>query len=80
MKKKIHLFTSNSCAPCKVAKGFFKSEDIKFEETNVEDLPSHVAEVFSIPTIICKTGKEENYKFEGFSIAVGNRIKKWYKE
>ena len=80
MTKRVHLFTSSSCAPCKLAKRFFKAKDIEFEEINIETLPSHVAEIFSIPTIICKTEDKEDYTFEGFSVGVGNKILKWYKD
>ena len=75
--KKIEMFTSSNCAPCRLAKGYFKSEEIEFEETNIENLPSNIQSIFSVPTIICKESDDEVMKFEGFSQGIGNKIRKW---
>ena len=80
-KKEVQLFTSESCAPCRVAKGFLDAENIVFEEINVEKLTTkQTSKITSIPTVICKTDGKINYRFEGFSVAVGNKIKIWYKK
>ena len=80
MNKRVEMFTSEHCAPCRVAKGFFQSNGIEYHETDVDSLPTHVREVFSVPTIICKNEDDSvALKFEGFSVCIVNKIAKWYK-
>lgn len=73
--KEITIVTSEFCAPCKQAKGFLKSFAIPFTETDIELMDG---EVNSIPTIFLKRDNFIQHQFDGFSLAIGNKIKSWF--
>jgi glutaredoxin len=76
--KTINIFTSDDCPPCRNAKEYLDAHNIKYSEINVNNLPQHTRRLFSLPTIICKNNEVEVFKFEGFSLGIGNRMNKWY--
>ena len=79
--KRVDIYTSPTCPPCRLAKGFMDYHNIPYTEIDItkEVVPDMVK---SCPTIICElaSAPEERLKFVGFSQGIGNKINRWYND
>ena len=79
--KRVVIYTSPTCPPCRLAKGFMDFHDITYTEIDItkEQPPDAVK---SCPTIVCElaSAPDEYLKFVGFSQGIGNKIKRWYND
>lgn len=76
--KKVIIYTSPTCAPCRMAKGYMDYHNVPYTEIDisVEKAPDDVK---SCPTIHCKN-EEKLMEFVGFSQGIGNKINRWYND
>jgi len=79
--KKVVIYTSPTCAPCRMAKGYMDYHNIGYTEIDISKEQSPDA-IKSCPTIVCGTGNDadEILSFEGFSQGIGNKINRWYND
>jgi len=79
--KKVVIYTSPTCAPCRMAKGYMDYHNISYTEIDIskEQPPDAVK---SCPTIVCElaSSDDERMVFEGFSQGIGNKINRWYND
>lgn len=79
--KRVVIYTSPTCPPCRLAKGFMDYHDITYTEIDItkDSVPESVK---SAPTIICsiESGPDEILEFVGFSQGIGNKINRWYND